>query len=98
MQTEFEWDAEKAASNLKKHGVSFDTAMLAFTDPFVLTHQDRSENGEMRWQTLGLVGENLLLLIAHTVREDDDAGEIIRIISARTANKQERRRYEREHR
>jgi len=95
MKTEFEWDAVKAAKNLKKHGVSFNTAALAFADPFVLTYQDRIEDGEMRWQTLGFVNDKLLLLVAHTVKDENDT-EIIRIISAREANKVERRRYERE--
>jgi len=97
---DFEWDVTKAAANLSKHGVSFDTAMLAFSDPFVLTYQDRVENGEIRWQTLGFVGGQLLLLVAHTIRnhEAEDGGEIIRIISAREADKQERKRYEQAHR
>ena len=60
--------------------------------------QDRIENGERRWQTLGLVGGMLLLLVAHTVRfdDEDDAEEIIRIISARKADSKERQRYEKE--
>jgi uncharacterized DUF497 family protein len=44
----FEWDPAKAASNLRKHGVSFDTAMRAFADPFAFTEQDRIEGGEQR--------------------------------------------------
>jgi len=97
MHTDFEWDAAKAASNLKKHGISFDTALLVFSDPFVLTRPERIENGELRWQTLGRVGGRLLLLVAHTIQE---AGcrEIIRIISAREANKQEKKRYEHDYR
>ena len=95
MKTVFEWDAAKTASNLKKHGVSFETAMIAFTDPFALIEQDRIENGELRWQTLGKVGAFLLLLVAHTIRDSgEDSMETIRIISARRANPQERRRYE----
>jgi len=97
MRTEFEWDEVKAASNLRKHGVSFDTAMLAFTDPFILTHQDRIENGELRWQSLAMVDATLLLLIAHTIEEHEE-GETIRIISARTADKKEKKRYEQENR
>lgn len=101
MVIRFEWDAEKARSNLRKHRVSFETAVRAFADPFALSHQDRIENGEYRWQTLGVVEGYLLLLIAHTVREDDEHGqvvEVIRIISARRADRQERRRYEQENR
>jgi len=97
METDFTWDVTKAAANLKKHGISFDTAILAFSDPCVLTHQDRIEHGELRWQTVGRVGETLLLLVAHTIQEDEE-GEIIRIISAREANKQEKKRYAQRHR
>jgi len=95
----FSWNAAKAASNLKKHGVSFETAMRVFSDPFALTEQDRIEGGERRWQTLGLVENYLLLLVAHTVSETDELGqpvEVIHIISARRADRKERRRYEEE--
>jgi uncharacterized DUF497 family protein len=50
----FEWDPAKAATNLRKHGVDFDDAMGVFGDPFALLAQDRTENGEPRWQTLVL--------------------------------------------
>lgn len=96
MNIRFEWDPEKAASNLKKHGVSFETAMLAFGDPLALTEQDRIEGGERRWRTLGMVQGWLLLLVAHTVRDDRDGSELIRIISARRATRTERKRYEQE--
>ena len=56
MKIRFEWDPAKAASNLRKHRVSFDTAIRAFADPFALTEQNRIEGGERRWQTLGVVG------------------------------------------
>ncbi|MEQ0866957.1 BrnT family toxin [Pseudomonas aeruginosa] len=90
----FEWDAAKAASNLKKHGVSFEVATRTFADPFAIVGQDRIENGEHRWQILGNVGGYLVLLVAHTVRDDSDGNEIIRIISARRAAPKERKRYE----
>lgn len=101
MNVRFEWHPAKAAGNLRKHGVSFETAVRAFADPFHLTEQDRIEDGEYRWQTLGLVEGHLLLLVAHTIQENDEDGqpaEIIRIISARKAEKPERRRYEQENR
>ena len=97
----FEWDPAKAASNLQKHGVSFEIAIRAFGDPFALTDQDRIETGEQRWQTLGLVEGHLLLLVAHTVREEAEGGlpvQVLRIISARRADRKERRRYEEEER
>jgi hypothetical protein len=89
----FEWDEAKAKSNERKHGVRFDDAMLAFADPFALVEQDRIEGGELRWQTLGLVGGVVLLLVAHTVRGEAE-DEIIRIISARKASRKERERYD----
>lgn len=90
---QFEWDALKAKSNLRKHGVRFEDAMLVFADPFALSEQDHDEGGELRWQTLGLVAGIVLVLVAHTVREEG-ADEIIRIISARRATRKERTRYE----
>ena len=67
----------------------------AFADPYALVEKDRIENGEERWQTIGVVEGVLMLMVAHTVREQDDI-EVIRIISARRANRMERRRYEEE--
>ncbi|WP_298018142.1 BrnT family toxin [uncultured Castellaniella sp.] len=101
MLTRFEWDAAKAASNLRKHGVSFEIAMRVFADPFALTGPERVEHGEQRWQTLGVVDGYLVLLVAHTVHEvneNDLVVEVIRIISARAADRKERRRYEQENR
>ena len=97
MDVRFEWDPAKAASNLRKHHLSFEIAMRAFSDPFALTDQDRMEGGEQRWRTLGMVEGWLLVLVAHTVRDDDET-EVIRIISARRAEPKERRRYEQENR
>lgn len=93
MDTVFEWDEVKAASNLRKHAIQFNEAIAVFDDPYCLTVQDRIEQGEQRWQTIGMVKGCLLLLVAHTVH-DDDAEIMIRIISARRANQRERRRYE----
>lgn len=94
----FEWDRAKAATNIKKHGVSFEIAARVFADPFVLIEQDRIEGGEQRWQALGSVDGLAILLVAHTIYEDEEgdgqAYEVIRIISARKADPRERRRYE----
>jgi uncharacterized DUF497 family protein len=90
---QFEWDDRKNASNFKKHRISFETAALVFDDPLHTTTQDRDVDGEERWQTVGLVDEVLLLLVAHTL-EDVDEDETVRIISARKATPQERRRHE----
>jgi uncharacterized DUF497 family protein len=94
----FEWDPAKARSNERKHGVGFEIALHVFEDPNALVEQDRIEGGEQRWQTLGLVGGVLLLLVAHTVRfeDEDEVDEVVRIISARRADRKERQRYENE--
>ncbi|HEX4074858.1 MAG TPA: BrnT family toxin [Candidatus Acidoferrales bacterium] len=89
----FAWDEEKNRRNLAKHKVSFETAQLVFKDPRALSRLDRVEDGEERWQTLGLVEGIAVLLVAHTYR-DDDGEESIRIISARKATARERMVYE----
>ena len=89
----FIWDEEKNRRNVAKHRVSFETAALVFEDPNALSIQDRFADGEKRWQTLGLVGGMVVLLVAHTVSEDKDE-ELIRIISARKATPRERRMYD----
>lgn len=91
---QFEWDSDKAARNLVKHGISFEIAVRVFADTFALTLQDRIVDGERRWQTMGLVGGFLVILVAHTVIESDDGSELIRVISARKAEPKERKRYE----
>ena len=93
MNINFEWDEFKANSNARKHGIRFEIAARVFADPLAMSAQDRVENGECRWQTVGMVDGFLLVLVAHTIRHDDNT-EIIRIISARRANKQERKHYE----
>lgn len=93
MPMEFEWDSNKAKSNLHKHGIRFEDAVLAFDDPDHLSMQDRYQNGEFRWQTIGLVHGVIVILVAHTIRFESGA-EIIRIISARKADRKERNRYE----
>ena len=103
MPVRFEWSPAKAAANRRKHGVSFEVAIRVFYDPFALSQQLGIEGGEQRWQTLGVVEGQVLLLVAHTVWEesDDIAGsltEVIRIISARAADRKERHRYEHENR
>lgn len=96
MALRFTWDPAKAASNKRKHGVSFELAARVFLDPFALSEQDRVEGGEYRWQKIGMVEGVLVLIVAHAVREDADGVEIIHIISARRAERRERRRYEEE--
>lgn len=93
MPIEFEWDTNKAKSNLSKHGVRFEDAVLVFDDPRHLSRQDRYENGEYRWQTIGLVHSIVVILVAHSVRLESGI-EVICIISARKADRKERYHYE----
>ena len=87
---ELEWDEEKNASNVQKHGVSFEEAATVFGDPLSDTFDDPDHSAEeYRFITTGTSEQGRLLVIAHTDREDR-----IRIISARELTKQERRNYE----
>ena len=90
----FSWDEEKNESNRKKHGVGFEMAQFVFNDPLPISRQDRVENGEQRWQTMGIVGSVVLLLVAHTWQVTEDNSEHIRIISARRATRMEKTVYE----
>jgi uncharacterized DUF497 family protein len=88
----FEWDREKAKRNLKKHAVSFDEAVTVFYDPLSATFDDSDHSvGERRSITVGFSSRNRLLVISHT-----EKGKVIRIISARLATAQERKRHESE--
>jgi hypothetical protein len=97
----FEWDEAKNLANQRKHGVSFEDASEIFRDPLFVSVKDRIQDGEQRWRTYGEVEGSLLMMVAHTVREEDPHGttiEVIRIISARYATRKERQRYEYENR
>jgi uncharacterized protein len=90
--TLFEWDPVKAISNRRKHGVTFDNATRVFDDPGSISEPDRVVDGELRWLTIGIFDGMTVLTVAYTVYEEGD-DEVIRIISARTANRLERIRY-----
>ena len=91
MGPDFRWDAEKATRNIRRHGISFEEARSAFDDPLSLTISDQQHSeDEARWLLIGSSMHGRLLVIAHAERGDD----IIRIISARLANRRERNRYE----
>jgi uncharacterized protein len=92
----FEWDEAKNGRNLLKHDVRFETAVLVFDDPYALTQRDESSDEEQRWITLLEISPDVVLVVAHTWFEREDE-EIIRIISARTAESHERRSYEEAH-
>ena len=83
MTLRFTWDEAKAAGNRRKHHVSFETAALVFPDPYALSEQDRVEGVGYRRQTIGSVEGVVVLLVAHTVRDDENGGDVIHIISAR---------------
>lgn len=90
MMTDFEWDPDKATINLKKHGVSFEEATTAFFDPLSVTINDplHSED-EKRAVLIGQSSSGRLLVVVHI-----DRGSRIRLISARTATRKEKRDYE----
>jgi uncharacterized protein len=96
----YEWNEAKNRHNQKYHdGISFELATLVFEDEHCLVGFDRvDETGEQRWHALGKVqiepGRSFVLLVVHAYREDRYGEEIIRIISARKAEKRDIRRYQ----
>lgn len=87
---EFEWDNNKAITNLQKHGVSFAEAATVFGDPLSTTFPDPDHSiNESRYVTIGLSSGGKIIVLSHTDREDR-----IRIISARKATRKEQRFYE----
>ena len=92
---EFEWDPAKAASNLRKHGVSFDLACEVFEDPNSVSVLDDEHSGfEERWITMGFIRTGRLLVVCHTDLSTGEDTNLVRIISARLATPNERRQYE----
>jgi len=90
MALNFEWDSKKAESNERKHGITFEEASTIFGDLLSITIDDPSHSiGEDRFITIGTSASGKIIVVVHTDRND-----IIRIISARRATKNERRQYE----
>jgi uncharacterized DUF497 family protein len=90
----FSWDARKALSNLKKHGVSFEEAATVFSDPEALDWDDpEHSHAEIRCKRLGTSLPGRILIVSYTPRKVHHAKEIIRIISARQATRKERQAY-----
>jgi uncharacterized DUF497 family protein len=86
----FEWDPVKADTNVGKHGVAFDEASTVFGDVLSVSGRDLEHSaGENRYVTFGLSSDGHVLVVSHT-----DRGGVIRIISARTATRKEKRIYE----
>lgn len=91
----FAWDPAKAASNRRKHGVSFEQAAAVFRDRLALSRYDEDHSeGEERWLTLGLGENSVLLVVCHTFEEISPQEARVRLISARIASVHERRQYE----
>ena len=87
---DFEWDPDKSAANVKKHGIEFVEAMTVFGDPFEIAISDPDHSdGEFRFISLGMSANSRVLVVAYAEREGR-----IRIISAREATTQERKQYE----
>ena len=90
MPLNFEWDKKKAGSNANKHGVTFNEASTVFGDARSLTIPDPAHSAvEKRFVTMGTSHRGKLVVVVHTERGDN-----IRIISARPANRRERKAYE----
>ncbi|MGC2639047.1 MAG: BrnT family toxin [Acidobacteriaceae bacterium] len=86
-------DPVKAQSNRRKHGLTFENGVRVFADPHAISEQERIEDGEIRWQLIGLFEAKSLLTVAYTILEEWP-DEIFRIISVRKATRKERRLYE----
>ena len=94
---EFQWNETKAIANLKKHKVSFEEARSVFFDEFAVQFFDKQNStSEDRFILLGRSSESRILVVCHCERtvSERNKGEIIRIISARKATKNERKFYE----
>jgi uncharacterized protein len=87
--SEWAWDADKARANLAKHGISFETAVLVFDDPMLVSEPDPHPDDD-RWRAIGRVTHQTLFVV-HTVIDGDG---LPRIVSARRATAMERKRYD----
>lgn len=94
MKIKFTWDKEKSRTNIRDHGVPFEIAELAFDDPHYIQTFDRTmDYGEERLHLIGKVENIALLLVVHTWKEETDGQIYVRIISARAADRKEKRIY-----
>lgn len=85
----FEWDAAKNEANIRKHGIDFADVVTMFGQPMLVVLDDREDYGEERWIGIGWIRQLIGVVVYAEQREN-----VIRIISARKATKQEARRYE----
>ena len=88
---QYEWDEEKNRINKAKHCISFQPAVRIFDDPIFRVISTKVVDSEERWKSIGIVDGVMLVLVAHTWTNDD----VIRVISARKASRQEQRDYAR---
>ncbi len=95
MKYNFEWDSNKAGSNIRKHKVSFERCAEIFLDPFAVSvfDDEHSLEKEDRWVTVGKDNNEVILVIIHTFKQIDNNQCNIRIISARKATKKEIKQY-----
>ncbi len=85
---DFEWDEGKNRSNIRKHGISFETALTIFNHPIFSLLDTRNIYDEDRFITIGVASNNVVIVVVHSYRE-----ESIRLISARPASRKERKIY-----
>jgi hypothetical protein len=91
----FEWDENKAKSNVRKHKITFEEAKTVFNDPFLITFPDeQNSQDEKRFISIGATNVKRVLLVVHTENEMNGNDILIRIISCRKPTVAERRFYE----
>lgn len=94
MRYYFDWDTNKAKSNLKKHGIGFEQASTTFLDPKMISVFDgKHSEYEDRWATIGIDRNGILLVVVHTFQQLDVDCCRIRIISVRKATRKEIKQY-----
>ena len=87
----FTWSDDKNRVNMKKHGLSFEEAVLVFLDPYMVVRYDdaHSSRNETRWKGIGVLGNDILLAVIFSEYRNDE----LRLISARKASKKEKENY-----
>jgi len=86
---EFEWDERKNRDNVAKHGIRFEDAARIFRGPVLSWMDEREDYGEAREISIGMIAAVAIVAVVHTDRRG-----VVRLISARPASREERRRYE----
>lgn len=95
MDIDFDWDPDKANSNIQKHGITFEEAATVIRDPRAMNMYDPDHSeSEDRWITLGLSSSGRLLVVCHTFSEKPNTAVTIRIFSARRPTSTEINIYE----